>query len=1586
MPDIDVSSFDRLRIKLSSTDEIRSWSSGEVKKAETINYRSQKPEKDGLFCERIFGPTKDWECACGKYRRVRYRGVVCERCGVEVTRAKVRRERMGHIELAAPVSHVWYTQGVAKHMSTLLDLKYKDLEKVLYFVSPIVTSVNEEAREEDTTDLREEMEASLKEFERERDRDIIEIEQRQNNGLALALQSYDDFEIACMISKATEARSIRSAQKAIAKGGKAGDGAQEKLDILMDKLSLASRFPGAARTLEALRSGEMELDEDDELFPNLEVEPRVKAIIKEAESDRADVIEDFEERCEIREEAFGQFLKLQKMQIFDDELVYREMMRLYGPQIAADGTVRDEGYFTGGMGAENVRDLLSSLDLVGLRTELRAKLSEVHAAAEDPTVLSASTKKIIKRLSVVDAFVQSEINPAWMVMDAVPVMPPELRPMVQLDGGRFATSDLNDLYRRVINRNNRLRKLLDLHAPDIIVSNEKRMLQEAVDKLFDNRRDDRRQVKGPSGRALKSLSHTLNGKQGRFRQNLLGKRVDYSGRSVIVGGPELKLHQCGLPKYMALELFKPFVMKRLVDRYTETDQREGQREGAANIKAAKKLVERQRDIVWDVLEEVISDHPVLLNRAPTLHRLGIQAFEPLLVEGKAIQLHPLVCTAFNADFDGDQMAVHIPLSTESQAEARVLMLSTNNIKSPANGRPLATPSQDMVLGIYHMTSALEGAAGEGRIFRNTTEAVFAYDTRDDLELQAKIQVRLTKDIKVADVKDGASVEYKAGSRIETTVGRVMFNRSLPDDYPYINYALDKGAIAVVVEDLTSRYSTNEISRILDDLKRLGFHYATHAGLTVSLYDAMIPTNKAEILADFEAQAQEVEDSYDMGELTKDERRREVVNIWNRATDAVGDAMVEQFDTNNPIYLMAESGARGNLKQIRQLAGMRGLMQSPKGDVIDRPIKTNFREGLTVLEYFISTHGARKGLADTALGTETGGYTTRRFLDFVHDAIVRIEDCGTEEGVMMPLRAAHKNGDFDDNLIGRVAAESVAYTKGAKKGEVILAAGTYIEDLAVVAEIENAGFTEISMRTALTCLEGRGICQKCYGYDLSNGKPVDIGTAVGVIAAQSIGEPGTQLTMRTFHTGGVAGKDITDKEAGLALVNEILESPKANRTFAELAQVGGVVSIADEGEGVAVTITAGKGKSKQAWTSRELDPLNVIVSDEQEVEAGDPITKGRPYGPDRLRIVGRENMLRWIIQELQSVYRGQGVELNDKHFEIIASRMLSKVKIMDSGDTDFLVDSYVDRLEFLEANDRVIAGGGNPAEARDTLIGPLQIVRASMRSLGSESFLSLASFMWTTTVLAQAAIEAREDDLVGLKENVIIGKLIPAGTGMKRYRNVDVSYKGTRIAEDNAADTALAPDALREDLLEIESKIPEPGDEWDMDPDDFLAFASQNLLSSWNDEEETDFDVSKFVGQTFDPTTPADGEEGTPETSESADIDFAALGLDIDVNEDPDNTESSLDFSALDALSSNEDAAALNVDPLAELLSPGHDVGLKDIGVSTRWVTKFAEGGIGSVADLENKSVNELKELPGIGDTAIAEVEKGLAEGNFPPLI
>jgi len=1550
MSNIDVSNFDRLRIRLVGADDMRRWSFGEVKKAETINYRSQKPERDGLFCERIFGPTKDWECSCGKYRRIRYKGITCERCGVEVTRAKVRRERMGHIELAAPVSHVWYAQGVAKHMSTLLDIKYKDLERVLYFVSPIITSVDNEARDADLPELREELTADLEEFKRTRERELAETIHERDMAIALAVLDLSDVEIAIALSKSAESRALKNAVKAVEKGT---DGAQEKLDALLATYGLEANYPTAYQMLIKLRGGEIEPDEDFLKFEGLPLNDRLRNILKDANNDIAEIEEDYEERCQIRTEAFNQFSKIAARQIFDDEIVYREMARLYGPQIASDGFVRDAGYFTGGMGAENVRDLLGAIDLPALQKDLRAALAKAHAAGT-PTS-SQLIKKLVKRLSVVDAFAHSDIDPRCMVLDVIPVMPPELRPMVQLDGGRFATSDLNDLYRRVINRNNRLKKLLDLGAPDIIINNEKRMLQEAVDKLFDNRRDDRRQVKGPSGRALKSLSHTLNGKQGRFRQNLLGKRVDYSGRSVIVGGPELKLHQCGLPKYMALELFKPFVMKRLVDRYAETDGREG----AANIKAAKKFVERQRAIVWDVLEEVIEDHPVLLNRAPTLHRLGIQAFAPVLVEGKAIRLHPLVCTAFNADFDGDQMAVHVPLSAEAQAESRVLMLSTNNIKSPANGKALATPSQDMVLGLYYLTTV---RANEERehipVYMNAGEALLAHDTHTGVTLQEPIEIRTTQDVIVRDnASDTGGRVVEAGSRFTTTVGTIIFNRSIPDDFPFINYTLDKNKIADIVEELADRYSTTDMGIILDEIKRLGFHYVTMAGITVSLYDASTPSNKKEILEKYEEEARAIEDAYEMGTMDRDERHKLIIDVWNRATDEVGAAMVENFDIYNPIYQMADSGARGNLKQFRQLGGMRGLMQSPKGDVIDQPVKSNFREGLTVLEYFISTHGARKGLADTALGTETGGYTTRRFLDFVHDAIVRIEDCETREGVVTSLRARH-NGELDKNLIGRVVANDVKN----KKGTVLLGGGEYITSIDQMRAFEEAGLDAVEIRTALTCLEGRGICQKCYGYDLSNGKPVDVGTAVGVIAAQSIGEPGTQLTMRTFHTGGVAGTDITQ---GLPLVNEILESPKANRVFAILAPQAGKVMLTTVGDKPVITITGAKNKK---WTSKPLGNEHIIdVADGDIVEAGQALTKGRPYGPDMLEIVGRERMLRWIIHELQSVYRGQGVELNDKHFEIIASRMLSKVKIRESGDTSFLVDSYVDRTQFLEVNDRVVAEGGKPAEAVDTLIGPLQIVRASMRSLGSESFLSLASFMWTTTVLSQAAIENREDDLVGLKENVILGKLIPAGTGMKRYRNVGLSYKGTTISDE--ASLEVAPDALRDDLLEIESLLPEE-DDWDVEEimGSLLADDDAQFPYTWDDGE---IDVSKYLGVAFDP----DELLGTGAII-GLDENEVLLGGPVSFNEvlDPDAPVNPFD-PIIEMPTITEDIAAA----VAEAEN------LTDIGVSVRWAKKFAAAGVATVGDLTGKTQTDLSELPGIGPKAVEEVVAGLAAHGLDPL-
>ncbi|MCL2024913.1 MAG: DNA-directed RNA polymerase subunit beta' [Coriobacteriia bacterium] len=1540
---IDVGNFDRLRIRLVSADDMRRWSYGEVKKAETINYRSQRPERDGLFCERIFGPTKDWECSCGKYRRIRYKGITCERCGVEVTRSKVRRERMGHIELAAAVSHVWYAQGVAKHMSTLLDIKYKDLERVLYFVSPIITSVNTEARETDLPELKEEMVADLEEFKRIRERDLADTIYERDMAIALAVLDLDDAEIAIALTKSAEARALKSAVKAVDKGT---DGAQDKLDALLATYGLEANYPTAYKMLAELRNGEIEPDEDCLKYEGQPLNERLRNTLKDAHNDFAEIEEDYEERCQIRTEAFNAFTKIVPRQIFDNEIVYREMARLYGPQVASDGRVRDVGYFSGGMGAENVRDLLSSenLDLEELRKTLRKKLANEHKKGTPNS--SQVIKKLVKRLSVVDAFLYSTIDPRWMVLDVIPVMPPELRPMVQLDGGRFATSDLNDLYRRVINRNNRLKKLLDLGAPDIIINNEKRMLQEAVDKLFDNRRDDRRQVKGPSGRALKSLSHTLNGKQGRFRQNLLGKRVDYSGRSVIAGGPELKLHQCGIPKYMALELFKPFVMKRLVDRYTETDGREG----APNIKAAKKFVDRQRAIVWDVLEEVIEDHPVLLNRAPTLHRLGIQAFAPILVEGKAIRLHPLVCTAFNADFDGDQMAVHVPLSAEAQAEARVLMLSTNNIKSPANGKALATPSQDMVLGLYYLTTQRDNDEREHPpVFKDQDEALVAHDSRENVDLQEPIEVRVAQDIVVRDnVDDLAGTKVAAGERMRTTVGRLIFNHGLPEDFPYINYTLNKNRIADIVEELSERYSTNEMGIILDEVKRLGFHYVTMAGITVALADATTPDNKAEILAKYDEEARAIEDAYNMGTMDAAERHKLIIDVWNRATDEIGAAMVESFDIRNPIYQMADSGARGNLKQFRQLGGMRGLMQSPKGDVIDRPVKSNFREGLTVLEYFISTHGARKGLADTALGTETGGYTTRRFLDFVHDAIVRIEDCGTREGVPTKLRAAH-SGELDDNLVGRVVAGDV---KG-ERGKVLLAAGEYIVDTKQLAAFEEAGLETVEIRTALTCLEGRAICQKCYGYDLSNGQPVDVGTAVGVIAAQSIGEPGTQLTMRTFHTGGVAGTDITQ---GLPLVNEILESPRANRVFAVLAPQSGKVTVTTESGKPVITVTGTRNKK---WSTKPLGPEHILdVKTGDIVEAGDSLTKGRPYGPDMLEIVGREKMLRWIIQELQDVYRSQGVELNDKHFEVIASRMLLKVKIVESGDTNLLVDSYVDRTHFLQVNDEIIAAGGKPAEAIDTLIGPLQIVRASMRSLGSESFLSLASFMWTTTVLAQAAIENREDRLEGLKENVIIGKLIPAGTGMKRYRSVGLSYKGTEVKD--STDLEVAPDALRDNLREIEAMTPDAIDSMGIDGlmSDLSGSGSSKagdapFSYTWDDDVE--IDVSKYLGQTFDPNEMLGGAD-------------AVVGMD--------ENETLLGVPASDDFTDDPDAPA---NPFAAVKT------LSELGVSTRWAKKFAEAGIASVDDLAGKSAADLEALPGIGPAAIKEIEAGLTAAKLPAL-
>ena len=1286
----DVNNFDEFHIGLASAETIRSWSHGEVKKPETINYRTLKPEKDGLFCEKIFGPTKDWECACGKYKRIRFKGIVCERCGVEVTRSKVRRERMGHIELAAPVSHIWYFKGSPSRLGYLLDISPKDLEKVLYFASNIITWVDEEAREEDAEELKEELAAQLEELDAERDR-LIELTRHQST---------------------------------------------EYLN----------------------EEGEREYDEDDLMTPD------------EVEREIEDLRDDFEERKDLRSEALDMFLKIEPKMLIADEALYREMRTNY----------RD--YFRGGMGAESVRDLLDAVDLEATAEELRETIK---------TGKGQKRAKAVKRLKVVEAFLRSDNEPHDMILDVIPVIPPDLRPMVQLDGGRFATSDLNDLYRRVINRNNRLKKLLDLSAPEIIVNNEKRMLQEAVDALFDNGRRGR-PVVGPGNRPLKSLADMLKGKQGRFRQNLLGKRVDYSGRSVICVGPQLKIYQCGVPKQMALELFKPFVMKRLVEL-----------EHAANIKAAKRMVDRGASVVWDVLEEVITDHPVMLNRAPTLHRLGIQAFEPVLVEGKAIRLHPLVCTAFNADFDGDQMAIHVPLSSEAQAEARVLMLSSNNIKSPAHGKPLTIPTQDMIIGMYYLTSARDGFPGEGRVFMDFKDAQNAYDSRADVDLQAKIKVRLKYDTKV-EVEYGVYDERKAGELIETTIGRIIFNGVLPKDHAYINHIMDKGEVSKLIEDCANRYPTPEMMQILDGLKAIGYHYATRAGITVSVYDATIPPQKDEILTAADAEVDAVQEDYEMGFMSDAERHRKVVDIWTRATDEVGDAMGENFDRFNPIYMMAYSGARGNIKQIRQLAGMRGLMADPQGEIIDRPIKANFREGLTVLEYFVSTHGSRKGMADTALRTADSGYLTRRLVDVAQDVIVHEEDCGTSDGVDTPV--LNDKGALDINLVGRCLAEDVV---APETGEVLLAAGAYIENKEQLSEFANNDVETVKIRSLMTCHTKHGVCQKCYGYDLAAGRPVNLGTAVGIIAAQSIGEPGTQLTMRTFHAGGVAGEDITQ---GLPRVTELFEARKP-KGLAVLAEIAGTLQITSTKDSRTLTISNEDGEVREYETSARAQ-LMPGISDMCTVKVGQQLTKGSIDPHELLRLTDVNTTLRYIVDQVQNVYTSQGVDINDKHIEVIARQMLRKVTVTDPGSSVYLPGAQVNRYDFEEEAERVMLEGGVAPTARPLILG---ITKAS---LATESFLSAASFQETTKVLTDAAIEGKVDHLVGLKENVIIGKPIPAGTGLKRYRELQLTYKGERIDRSGASADQL-PEWAPEELKETESLLPQP-QEWSLDGEEYLG--------------------------------------------------------------------------------------------------------------------------------------------------------------------
>ncbi len=1461
---IDINEFDAIRIGLASSKQIRDWSSGEVTKPETINYRTLKPERDGLFCERIFGPTKDWECYCGKYKRVRYKGIICERCGVEVTRQKVRRERMGHIDLAAPVSHIWFFKGVPSRIGYLLDIAPRELEKVLYFAASIVTFVDNEPRAKDLNDLEDKVKGESERIYVDRDEQLADLEKRLARRRAFFSSSTekgfdedDDFWTRGLATWAEEqalptleearklvgglflelvpqittedAKKIRELVRnaAIRDDRKLTPRELEQVAVAAEQI-LASIQPlekeltkatgakkGAItkhlhRIVDALLIGEELTDEDTQLAAGVDKKNLEKArelgngLLKDAvdswedgqdireltndlclrtdgkiqkedldfliqwalkvremyldiESRREDTREAAVDSVRRLEQTWQLFRDLEPKMVVNDEQLFRELKDRFGSPYGFGV------YFRGGMGAESIRDLLRDLDL------------DLEAATLRDTIKTSKGQKqqrAIKRLKVVNAFIKSENRPEWMVLEAIPVIPPELRPMVQLDGGRFATSDLNDLYRRVINRNNRLKRLLDLGAPEIIVNNEKRMLQEAVDALFDNGRRGRA-VTGPGNRPLKSLSDMLKGKQGRFRQNLLGKRVDYSGRSVIVAGPSLKLHQCGLPKLMALELFKPFIMSRLVER-----------KSVQNIKAAKKYVDSMTPEVWDVLEEVIAEHPVLLNRAPTLHRLGIQAFEPILVEGKAIQVHPLVCHAFNADFDGDQMAVHLPLSAEAQAEARILMLSSNNILSPASGRPLATPTQDMVLGIYYLTytdrdlQKLEASALNPRPKR--------FDSADEIEVALEM--------KAIGLQD--PIEFRFNEELHlTTPGRVLINSAVyraldellpPDEeleFDFMNQTLTKPDTDKYVLSLSDRYGAHTLAPVLDTIKTLGFKYATKAGVTISKNDIVIPPDKEKILAEYEKRVEEVHGQYDMGLFTEDERHETIVNIWTEATDKVASAMEEHFDELNPVFMMANSGARGSFKQIRQLAGMRGLMANPKGEIIERPIKANFMEGLSVLEYFISTHGARKGLADTALRTADSGYLTRRLVDVSQDVIVREHDCGTDDHIDLPVRA---EGGQNKSLLGRVlSADLHKPLASGKPGKTVVAERGDVVTVALLEHIE-AELGEdflVSVRSVLKCRAETGVCKTCYGIFPATGEMCEIGDAVGIIAAQSIGEPGTQLTMRTFHTGGVAGADITH---GLPRVVEIFEA-RNPKGAAVLVELGGTIGLEQTERGPKITVS-----SSEVGPNGELaDPVEyqlprrtrLLVTNGQVVEAGDPLNEGSQNPAEKLALKGSTATELYLVGEVQKVYKSQGVEIHDKHIELIVRQMLKKVRVETNGDTDLLPGQLVDKVVYERENGKVKAKGEKATHE------PL-ILGITKASLATESFLSAASFQETTKVLTDASIEGKIDRLLGLKENVIIGKLIPAATGLKRYRQIEISPSEPIVREAYERDTLL----------------------------------------------------------------------------------------------------------------------------------------------------------------------------------------------------
>ena len=1248
---LDVNRFDQLHISLATSDDVRTWSHGEVKKPETINYRTLKPERDGLFCERIFGPTRDWECACGKYKRPRFKGIVCERCGVEVTRSKVRRERMGHIELAAPVTHIWYFKGVPSRLGYLLDIAPKDLEKVIYFAAYMVTSVDEENRRQDLPSLQSEYELERSAIEKQLAVDLEERQKRLEADLAEAEGDKQKSDAKSKIKRAAETDLARIRKRA--------DLDLERLDAVWERFT-------------KLKVGDLEGDED----------------------------------------------------------LYREMEARYSD------------YFEAFRGAEAIKRRLESFDLQAERDHLVEVIESGTAQRK---------ARALKRIKVINAFLHSGTKPTAMVLDALPVIPPDLRPMVQLDGGRFATSDLNDLYRRVINRNNRLKRMLDLGAPEIMVNNEKRMLQEAVDALFDNGRRGR-PVQGAGNRPLKSLSDMLKGKQGRFRQNLLGKRVDYSGRSVIVVGPTLKLHQCGLPTIMALELFKPFVQKRLVDL-----------DVAKNVKAAKRLIDRQRPEVWDVLEEVIQEHPVLLNRAPTLHRLGIQAFEPQLIEGKAIRLHPLVCGAFNADFDGDQMAVHLPLSVEAQAEARVLMLSSNNILKPSDGRPVTMPSQDMIIGLFHLTSVRDGLPGEGRYFSSVAEARMAMDL-GQLDLNARCFIRFEGDV-------AAPVDFQAPDgradgepfRLETSLGRAIFNDTLPVDFPYVNEPVDKKVLGRIVNALAERYEKVAVGASLDALKEAGFYWAGRSGATIAVSDVVVPGTKREILDNAEADASRIEHQFLTGRIEDEDRRRDLVDLWSAVTDRIAREMRTNFEEMNTVNRMVSSGARGNWEQVRQIAGMRGLVADPKGAIIPRPIKSNYREGLSVLEYFIATHGARKGLADTALRTADSGYLTRRLVDVSQDVIVREDNCGTRRGLTKVIAHRDASGALvpDEQLDTTVYARTLARDIVGEDGEVIVAAGTDLGDV-VIERLIAAGVTEVAVRSVLTCESRIGTCAMCYGRSMATGKLVDIGEAVGIVAAQSIGEPGTQLTMRTFHTGGSASAD--DITQGLPRVQELFEA-RTPKGEAPIAEALGRLKVEDGERTRRLIVVRDDGDEDLVYQVSKRAKL--LVSEDSRVQVGQQLVEGSVDPKKVLRISGRRSAQEHIVSEVQSVYRSQGVEIHDKHIEVIVRQMLRRVTILEAGTTKLLPGELVDVAIFEDENRTAMAEGGKPASGRPELMG---ITKAS---LATDSWLSAASFQETTKVLTEAALNAKSDPLSGLKENVILGKLIPAGTGLEQLRNVRV---------------------------------------------------------------------------------------------------------------------------------------------------------------------------------------------------------------------